>query len=319
MLRNLEQIKGVSLPMILADVGIRPANRQDPLNGRTAYLYYASYREEQNPSLSIFLSHRKPEWLFHDLATGEKGTSLDLLVKFGICSDWREAAQYINDRYVRNIVTQGIETEIGNNLQILFSGKCPQNRLMRSVSIVGSPAEKYITFTRKIPLPVAEKYLSYIEYLNVSSGRTFHGIGWKTENGGYGIRWAKDFPEDEHGKGKSFVGQATYSFFPIEIGVQTERCLLFEGIFDFLSFIAEQNGIRDDAIVLNSAANKEKSLPLLDGYQYIVSYIDADTTGKEALEFIRHHIGSNIIDRSGHFSPYKDYNEYWKQIAYITI
>ncbi len=78
----LKQVKEISLPVILASFGIRPVSPKDPYSGHHKYVYLASYRDEMNPSLSVFQS-RQGQWLYRDHTTGETGTNLDLMVRFG--------------------------------------------------------------------------------------------------------------------------------------------------------------------------------------------------------------------------------------------
>ena len=309
----LMAIKEVSLPRILADFGIRPVRQKDLTRDHLSYV--ASYRDEETPSLSIFKSSKNGQWLYRDHATNETGTNIDLLVRFGYFSNWREAAAYVASKYLGVLVD-------GPSPATPRMNPRPQNQerhvtqpqfngvIHEVLPIIGSPAEKYIQKTRRIPISVASQFVCFTRYSYSPGGKVFSGIAWQTFRGGWSIRWAIDLGP---GKGKAFVGPGGFSFFPVAPGSRSDTCTLFEGMFDALSFVT-LHGRCSDIIVLNSVDNVNEALDLLDSYQRVYGYLDTDAAGRNCWKAVVDRCGAKAIDASSEFAGFKDYNDYLKTL-----
>ena len=90
---------------------------------------------------------------------------------------------------------------------------------------------------------------------------------------------------------KRCIGVKTYSAILMDPPRHAQRCCVFEGFFDFLSYAMfrqlQNYGICIDAdcdyIVLNSVSNLHKVIPYLNYYRYIHCYLDNDKAGKKAI------------------------------------
>ena len=311
--KMLEDVKGVSLPWILADFGIVPADGKDPKSGRSYYVYLAAYRGETNPSLSVYFG-KKGIWLWKDLASGEYGTSLDLLVKFGFFLTWREAAVYIAQKYL-GATNERVDKPTPVHRAHTPVTSCHQasktdypGKILGLYPIQGSPAQKYITMIRRIPITIASQYLAYARYRYPNQDKEYFGMAWPTLKGGWSIRWAKDLGPH---KGKTFVGQAGISYYPASAQMISDSCAVFEGMFDFLSFIALNNGIAPcDAIVLNSTSYANQAIEMLGEYGIINCYLDNDDAGRRATEVIRTTFGDAVEDHAAEYIEFNDLNDY---------
>ena len=306
----IDQTKAVPMPHILAEYEIMPAKNIDPHAQRAYYLYFASYRNEKHPSLSVYIN-KKGEWLFKDHATGEYGTNLDILIKFGLATDWREAVELIAKNQLgmfarlpdirhASIPNKKVEQE---KTCCTYAGHIIEIRQIKN-----SRVETYITNTRFIPLDIADKYLRFITYSYPPNPRIYHGIGWPTVHGGWAVRWAVDMAKG----GKTFIGPAGISCFQCQTNRLSDKCLVFEGVFDFLSY-ASSNEVCCDVIVLNSAANATSANNALTRYVEIECFPDHDEIGQAAFNTI-HRNNKHAYDSSHIYSAYKDYNEYWVNI-----
>ena len=312
---TLHAVKSVPLPQILSVFGITPVRPKVIYPGTRCYSYLASYRNEQHPSLSVFLTPAG-EWHWRDHATDEHGTSLDLLVKFGLFPNWRHTAGYIAKHYlgidiehgVTPIPAQRLSASVTrrNNNHADHSGK-----IRNLYSIESSPAVGYITGERCIPIEVAVPYLRYAKYSYDDNEKAYSGIAWPTLKGGWAIRWAKDLGPH---KGKTFVGPAGISFLPVGHNEISESCIVFEGMFDFLSFLALHNCKAPcDTIVLNSTSHVNQAVEKLGGYRQIDCYMDNDDAGRHATNEIRKAFGDAIVavvDHSWEYAAYNDLNDY---------
>ena len=301
----LRQVKEVSLPMLLAERGIRPDNNRDPHADAKSFPYRAIYRNESNPSLCVFRG-RSGQWLYKDHATGEYGTNLDLLVRMGFYRDWREAAIDIAARYLGSgaspIMTAGMSSDAESETQHRYRGE-----VISVSSIEGSPVERYIEHTRMIPIVIARCYISYVRY-TYDGSKVYYGIGWQTIKGSWAIRW----PIEGGRKGKCFIGPLSLSSFLRSQDSFTMECAVFEGVFDFLSFVTLNNDHVWDAFVLNSVENAKAVIPELAKYEIINCYLDNDDAGRKATSKIRDVYHDKVVDHASSYRDNNDLNEYLK-------
>ncbi len=311
----LTKVKGVSLPRILADMGIQPAYRYTPDSAKGKFLYHAPYRKDNHPSFSVFISRDGTRWLWKDHSTGESGNSLDLLLKMRWFADWREAAQYIAKTYC-GVITQDPSVNLLQRQIVPPPAIRDESvgRILALYPLSGSPAVTYVTQVRKIPLDVASRYLQYAVY-TYDARKNYSGIAWPTLRGGWSIRWAKDLGK---GRGKSFVGPAGISLFH-STKRESDSCDIFEGVFDFLSFLVMRGPSFSDTIVLNSTENVVEVMPLLHKYAAISCFFDNDAAGKKATNDILLAMGDKATDCSWRYAGFKDYNDYLIHSILSTI
>lgn len=313
----LEKIKAVPLPRILAEHGILPSRHLDPY-GNGPFTYSAPYRTDSHPSLSVF--QHNGQWLYKDHATGEVGTNLDLLVRIGFYSNWREAAAYVGQHFLGESIVGSVAERPEKSRPALQDRPSHAHIehpgfILNVAPIAGSRAESYITDVRRIPIEVAGRYLSFVKYNypHRPADKALSAIGWPTVKGGWALRWAADIV-DGNGKklGKTFVGPGGPSFFPVESGHRSTVCNVFEGVFDFLSFIAISGGIQTcDAIVANSTENVDGILTEMGKYAEINCFFDNDEAGRKAFSKVRSAI-SCAADRSASYVGFNDVNDFFR-------
>ncbi len=101
-------------------------------------------------------------------------------------------------------------------------------------------------------------------------------------------------------------------------GEQREKCLVFEGMTDYLSFLTLRmkncptmpDLDRQDYVILNSVANVSKAIDVLHGYGRIHCLLDNDEAGARAYQELRKEFPDRIRDFSHDYSGYKDLNDY---------
>ena len=91
-------------------------------------------------------------------------------------------------------------------------------------------------------------------------------------------------------------------------GTPTDTCDVFEGLFDFLS--ANTLGLTggNDALVLNSVDNLDKSFRYLDVYKTINCYLNNDDAGRKTFESLRNRYADRTIDYSRAYANSKELN-----------
>ena len=101
-------------------------------------------------------------------------------------------------------------------------------------------------------------------------------------------------------------------------GEQREKCLVFEGFMDYLSFLtlrvkncpAMPNLDRQDYIILNSTANVPKAIDALGLYERIHCLLDNDAAGFRATQAIAAEYTWRVRDFSHNYRGYSDLNDY---------
>ena len=97
-----------------------------------------------------------------------------------------------------------------------------------------------------------------------------------------------------------------------------EKCLVFEGMMDYLSFLTLRmkncpnmpNLDGQDYVILNSVANVSKAADVLHGYGRIHCLLDNDEAGRKAYRELERKLGGRIRDFSENYHGYKDLNDY---------
>ncbi|RYZ80002.1 MAG: hypothetical protein EOP04_26705, partial [Proteobacteria bacterium] len=142
------------------------------------------------------------------------------------------------------------------------------------------------------------KYCKEIIYKHVPTNRTYTAIGFKNNSDGYELR-STDF--------KACLSKKDITF----IDNFQSDLLVFEGFFDFLSFIElDTKKFQANYLILHSVS-------LLNRFDYrpvnaIYSYLDNDKSGRDAYTQLKKlHQPKHIINCSAwNFPELKDLNEY---------
>ncbi len=101
-------------------------------------------------------------------------------------------------------------------------------------------------------------------------------------------------------------------------GEPREKCLVFEGMTDYLSFLtlrmkncpAMPDLDRQDYVILNSVTNVSKAIDVLYGYERIHCLLDNDEAGARAYQELRREFPDRIRDFSHDYMGYNDLNDY---------
>ena len=125
---------------------------------------------------------------------------------------------------------------------------------------------------------------------------SFFAAGWQNENGSWEIRSTLDF--------KGCLGNKAISFIP-----RNEQSLaVFEGFFDYLSWLTENPFADESVLVLNSLSLLQVGIEKAGGFSVVSTYFDNDTTGRKATLTFKAAL-PQAIDRSSIYEGYNDYND----------
>ena len=142
----------------------------------------------------------------------------------------------------------------------------------------------------------------------VHNGKPYFAIGFPNVAGGYEVR-NRFFKGCIAPKNISHIRQQ---------GEPREKCLVFEGMMDYLSFLTLRmrncptmpNLDGQDYIILNSVSNVSKAIDVLHGYERIHCLLDNDEAGRNAYLELAREFSGRTRDFSDNYSGHKDLNDY---------
>ena len=148
----------------------------------------------------------------------------------------------------------------------------------------------------------------YKELHFIHNGKPYFAIGFPNVAGGYEVR-NRFFKGCIAPKDISHIRQQ---------GEPREKCLVFEGMMDYLSFLTLRmrncptmpNLDGQDYIILNSVANVSKAIDVLHGYERIHCLLDNDEAGRNAYLELAREFDGNIRDFSDNYNGHKDLSDY---------
>jgi DNA primase len=274
---NIHDIKQISITDYLQRHGYTPAQ----IKGINHW-YCSPFRQEQTPSFKV--NTERNQW--YDFGTGEHGDIIDLVCAMNRCST-PEALQLLGS------------SAQSETISFSFAGKIdtatpPSSLKLLAVRPLTHPhLLKYIS-ERCVSISEARNFCSEVNYS--VCGRSYYAIGFPNDKGGWELR------------NPFFKGCiAPKAFTSLMQG--SEQLQLFEGFMDFLSWRTIKPNDTSDVVVLNSLALLSKVVPRLSGYQAVVSFLDNDEAGRNALEVLKQFC-PKVIDQSAMYRDYKDLNEW---------
>jgi len=279
---NCKEAKSINIVNFLHSVGFTPVKE----NTLDAW-YLSPFRNENTASFKVNLV--KNVW--YDFGTGRGGNILDLLTSL-YQVDISGALKILSKNGISNVFSfhqQKIEKPIPAPSIVLVSA----SRLNRDVLLA------YLS-KRKIDQNIGRKYCAEVNYMLYE--RKYYSIGFKNDRGGYELR---------NSFYKACISPKTITTLTLK---NTTELSLFEGFFDFLSFMVYYNysEIPHDIVVLNSAPLLQHAIntTLKKHYTTINSYLDNDTTGLACFECLKSQFSQAINQSARLFPKHKDFNEF---------
>lgn len=154
----------------------------------------------------------------------------------------------------------------------------------------------------------------------INNGKPYFAIGFPNVAGGYEVR-------NQFFKG--CIAPRDISHIRQQ-GEPREKCLVFEGMTDYLSFLTLRmrncptmpNLDRQDYVILNSVANVSRAIDVLHEYERIHCLLDNDEAGRKAYHNLEIEFAGRIRDFSHNYHGYKDLNNYlcgkWQNLTVNT-
>ena len=159
---------------------------------------------------------------------------------------------------------------------------------------------------RGIDTALAKPECKELHFIN--NGKPYFAIGFPNVAGGFEVR-NRFFKGGIAPKDISHIRQH---------GELREKCLVFEGMTDYLSFLTLRmrncptmpNLDGQDYVILNSVANVSKAIDVLHKYERIHCLLDNDEAGRKAYQELATEFDGRIRDFSHNYHGHKDLNDY---------
>lgn len=290
---QIEIAKRIPLAQILAKINLYPTKQTEK-----ECWYLSPFRSEKTASFHVH--NYKNLWFDFGEAKGGDTISLvqALLKQLGQDDSVSAALKWLDNT-------------IGSKIDYLLpviQEQAEQSPVLtlKSVSPIKNIALKHYAEQRGIPLTVAEKFLKQVSFVNENTGKTIFALGLQNEDEGYELR---------NSFFKGCIGQKNISFIRGSDNKPPKGINVFEGMFDYLSVIAQRNGklLKSDTIILNSLNCMKLVMPYVKSYGYTFGYswLDNDLAGKKATpQLIDIFKQENIAfcPMNCLYKPYKDVN-----------
>jgi hypothetical protein len=276
----------ISIKQYLANINIHPIKDYGHYG-----MYHCPFRNDNNASFKV--DYNKNVW--HDFGINEGGTMIDLAMKMENCS-FHEAVSKLEKKCAIDPDSFSFH---GKPVSGEVKSDAPVITIQNVIPITHPQLVNWVQ-ERKIDLDLANLYCREVHYRNRDKG--YFSIGFRNDTGGYELNSPPNF--------KGCISPKDIT----TIRSKSDTCLVFEGFWDFLSYLAIQKieKSKHDVAILNSVANVQKAMDFLKSHKGIYTYLDNDDAGRKTTELIKSNCVS-VNNRSTKYAGFKDLNDYLRQ------
>lgn len=285
---TITDVKQIRISDYLHSLGYNPVKQQG------GNLWYKSpFRQESEPSFKVNTDLN----LWYDFGAGKGGNIIALAQELYASDDLRYLLEKIAEQAPH---VRPVSFSFG---QQSFSQPSFQQLEVRELA---HPALLRYLQGRGINIELAKRECKELHFTN--NGRPFFAIGFPNMAGGYEVR-------NSFFKGCIAPKDITHIR---QQGEPREKCLVFEGFMDYLSFLTLRmkncptmpDLDRQDYVILNSTVNVPKAIDVLYPYERIHCMLDNDETGYKATRAIELEYSYRVRDFSHNYRGYSDLNDY---------
>jgi DNA primase len=283
---SLDEARQIDLVDYLSKLGHAPSKIR-----ASDYWYLSPLCNEKTPSFKI---NRKLN-CWYDHGIGKGGNLIDFAILYHNYTVG-EFLKEINGHFSFHQPVSVSQKEYHENAESKVA-------IINEKTISSLALERYLT-QRRISIDIAREYCKEITYQ--INGKDYFGIGFKNDAGGYELR-------NQYYKSSSSPKDIkTFSF-------GANEAVVFEGFFDFLSFIVMQRNlpqIKADFVVLNSVSFFEKARSFMEQHENIRLYLDRDKTGQNYSRYALS-LSNKYKDESELYKNHKDLNDWMMNIGKV--
>ena len=284
---NIQEVKQIRIADYLQSLGCTPVKQQ----GNSLW-YKSPFRQETEASFKVNTDRN----LWFDYGLGRGGNIIALAQEL-------YASDYVP--YLLNKIAE--QAPYIRPVSFSFRQQAFEPSFQQlGVRELTHPALLHYLQERGINTDLARSECKELHFIH--NGKPYFAIGFPNVAGGYEVR-NRFFKGCIAPKDISHIRQQ---------GEPREKCLVFEGMMDYLSFLtlrmrncpAMPNLDGQDYIILNSVANVSKAIDVLHGYGRIHCMLDNDEAGRKAYRELERKFAGRIRDFSDNYNGHKDLNDY---------
>jgi|26BtaG_2_1085354.scaffolds.fasta_scaffold00015_2 DNA primase len=274
---NCEQANKISIREVLNGFSLFPSKEKS-----NKAFYYAIDRKERSPSLHVDFKRNTA----YDYGTAKSYDVVAIVQTIKQCNV-SEALEYLKS----NSYPKAFE----NGTAFKKEKETVKSYEIQEVKLVTHPALlRYLKSRRIIN---ASEYLKEIHYCN--AGRYYFGIAFQNDSEGYEVR-------------NKYRGICLGRKNITTIKNDCDQVSVFEGFFDFLSFLSISDSLESDPsdyLILNSVAMVNRIENLIKDYTKVELFMDNDKAGNVATKKIKlQH--PNVSDNRLLYPNHKDLNDF---------
>ena len=255
-------------------------------------LAYSSMLNDADTTPSFFVNDRKGTW--YDFSEGKGGNIIDFGQAYWPGISFPEVLEKIVSTC--SAAVPGITGTLNYRRESRQDQQ--SNYAILDIKDLGSNAAILNYLESRGVASVADGRLKEIYYYVEDEDKKknkFFGAGWQNEQGAWEIR-SLIF--------KGCLGHKAISFIPNS----EKRLSVFEGFFNYLSWLTANKFAPDSVLVLNSISLLQAGIGKAQDFPDISLYFDNDPSGRQATLDFQAAIPWSV-DRSGIYKDYNDYND----------
>lgn len=284
---NIQEVKNIRIADYLQSLGYTPVKQQ----GNSLW-YKSPLREEKDASFKVNTELNK----WYDFGLGKGGNIIALAEEL-------YATDYVP--YLLNKIFERVSHIRPVSFSFRQQASEPSFQQLEVGELTHPALLRYLQ-ERGINSDLARQECKELHFIH--NDKPYFAIGFPNVTGGYEVR-NRFFKGCIAPKDISHIRQQ---------GEPREKCLVFEGMMDYLSFLtlrmkncpAMPNLDRQDYVILNSVANVSKAIDVLHGYERIHCLLDNDEAGRNAYLELAREFSGRIRDFSDNYNGHKDLNDY---------
>ena len=284
---NIQEVKNIRIADYLQSLGYTPVKQQ----GNSLW-YKSPLREEKDASFKVNTELNK----WYDFGLGKGGNIIALAEEL-------YATDYVP--YLLNKIAERVPHIRPVSFSFRQQASEPSFQHLEVGELTHPALLRYLQ-ERGVNTDLARLECKELHFIH--NGKPYFAIGFPNVAGGFEVR-NQFFKGCIAPKDISHIRQS---------GEPREKCLVFEGMTDYLSFLTLRkrncptmpNLDGQDYVILNSTTNVPKALDVLHGYGRIHCLLDNDEAGRKAYWELEREFAGRIRDFSDNYKGHKDLNDY---------
>lgn len=278
---NCKEInENYSIVEYLANKGIQPIKIRE-----NNYYYLSPFRNETEASFNVNSIQNK----YYDFGEGQGSGLVTLISRLENISIKEIIYRYSNNDFSFQKLKAAHSKELIKSKRI---------QIIEQKQVYSYVLKSYLK-ERGIYSRNAYQYLEEVTFI-IENCKPQFALGFKNLDGNFELR------------NSIFKGSTGKNLSIIENNIADKRVFVFEGFFDFLSFLEINNYPNFNYIILNSTANLSKLFDYLINQKFVEIhlYLDNDLSGNNCTNKIISRYNSSVIDHRIEYIDFNDLNEF---------